>query len=77
MVQRSQPDRVNRPRINRPNMTIKIATLNLCLGLQFKKDLIKEFILSESIDNIQSLHFTTSGNQWNYRDKIHHVETKT
>ena len=31
-------------------MTIKIATLNLCLGLQFKKDLIKEFILSESID---------------------------
>ena len=31
-------------------MTIKIATLNLCLGLQFNKDLIKEFILSESID---------------------------
>ena len=31
-------------------MPIKIATLNLCLGLQFKKNLVKEFILNEKID---------------------------
>ena len=31
-------------------MDIKIATLNVCLGLQAKKNLVKETILSENID---------------------------
>ena len=29
---------------------LKIATLNLCLGLRFKKDLVKEILLSNEID---------------------------
>ena len=33
-----------------PKMDIKISTLNLCLGLQTKKNLVKETILSENID---------------------------
>ena len=31
-------------------MEIKIGTLNLCLGLQSKKELVKQTILLEKID---------------------------
>ena len=31
-------------------MVVKIATLNLCLGLQNKKSLVKQIILQEKID---------------------------
>ena len=31
-------------------MSIKIATLNLCLGLQYKKDHVKNFIKENEID---------------------------
>ena len=33
-----------------PKMDIKILTLNLCLGLQAKKNMVKETILSKNID---------------------------
>ena len=29
---------------------LKIATLNLCLGLKYKKDLVKNYLYSEEID---------------------------
>ena len=32
------------------NMDIKVATLNLCFGIQSKKNQVKETILSEKID---------------------------
>ena len=38
------------PLNNKLKMEIKIATLNLCLGLQNKKNLIKETILNEKIN---------------------------
>ena len=31
-------------------MDIKVATLNLCLGLQAKKNIVKETIINEKID---------------------------
>ena len=41
---------------NQLTMDIKMSTLNLCLGLQAKKNLAKELIISK--------------NQWNYREKF-------
>ena len=35
---------------NKLMMDIKIATLNLCLGLQQKKNLVKQIIIDEQID---------------------------
>ena len=32
------------------NIVLKIATLNLCLGLKFKKDLVKEILINNDID---------------------------
>ena len=29
---------------------LRIATLNLCLGLKYKKDLVKEILLTNEID---------------------------
>ena len=37
-------------KINFNQMDIKIATLNLCLGLQSKKNIVKETIIDEKID---------------------------
>ena len=36
--------------LTHPKMEIKIGTLNLCLGLQSKKELVKQTILLEKID---------------------------
>ena len=36
--------------MNHPKMEIKIGSLNLCLGLQAKKELVKQTILCEKID---------------------------
>ena len=57
-AERNQPDRVNVPKITHLKMSIKIATLNLCLGLQFKKNLVKNFIKDEKIDTIITLTLT-------------------
>ena len=32
------------------SLCMKIATLNLCLGLKFKKDLVKNILLDNEID---------------------------
>ena len=36
--------------LNPPKMEIKIGTLNLCLGQQSKKELVKQTILNKEID---------------------------
>ena len=35
---------------NMDSQLLKIATLNLCLGLKYKKDLVKNYLYSEEID---------------------------
>ena len=35
-------------------MDIKVATLNLCLGLQAKKNIVKETIINEKIDEVSN-----------------------
>ena len=49
---KKRQDKVSRRRTNLRNIIIKIATLNLCLELQYKKDLVKELVLNESIDSM-------------------------
>ena len=44
------PRPTNPSTMNHPRMKIKIGTLNLCLGLQAKKELVKQTILFEEID---------------------------
>ena len=36
--------------ISKMSKNLKIATLNLCLGLKNKKDLVKEILMSNEID---------------------------
>ena len=38
------------PSSNRIDSCLKIATLNLCLGLKFKKDLVKNIIMENKIE---------------------------
>ena len=40
------------PAHNKHNLDIKVVTLNLCLGLQPKKNLVKETILSQNTGNV-------------------------
>ena len=47
------------------NNSLKIATLNLCLGLKFKKDLVKEILQTNKID-ILSLQETELENGFDY-----------
>ena len=47
---KKRQDKVSKRRSNLITMIIKIATLNLCLGLQYNKDLVKELVLNESFD---------------------------
>ena len=46
LSQRKEQESVTKPDHNLPNMEFKISTLNFCLGLQLKKNLEKETLMS-------------------------------
>ena len=49
-VPRNKQEKATTSALNNPRMQFKIATINLCLGLNSKKNLIKETTLYEKID---------------------------
>ena len=49
-AKRKPTKQVNKPAKTKPSMVIKVATLNLCLGLPNKKTIVKNLIVDEAID---------------------------
>ena len=53
---------------NMDSQLLKIATLNLCLGLKYKKDLVKNYLYSEEIDILAELKKTLTVIYLAYKD---------